>query len=182
MKSARGKSQRSSGGTQTTASIQTAVSVFTTESGWSPWTWFLPTLRRPAPGWLGWNTLWLVSAMKTVWPGGSVHVINILYQASFTHNWSLKDELHQYYCILFTYTLLNHTIKTTGNQTYPTPLRPSQVNSFPELKCYMATTDFLWGWQKWRWHAEHWRGSPAAPQTQREPTQTESQADVSSKS
>lgn len=87
MKSARAKSLRCSGGMQTTASTQTAASVFTTGSGWSPWTWSPPTQGRPAPGSLGWNTSWLVSVMKTVWPGGSAPVINILYPASLTHHY-----------------------------------------------------------------------------------------------
>lgn len=79
MKSVRGKNLRSSGDMQTTVSTQTAASVFTMGSEWSPWTWFPPTLRRPAPGSLGWNISWLVSVTKTVWPGGNVPVINILY-------------------------------------------------------------------------------------------------------
>lgn len=79
MRCVRGKSQRSSGVTQTTVSTQTAASVFTTGTVWSPWTWSPPTQRRPALGSLGWNTSWLVSVMKIVWLGGSAPVINILY-------------------------------------------------------------------------------------------------------
>ena len=91
MKSVRGKSLRSSGGTRTTASTQTAASVFTTGSEWSPWTWSPRTQRRPAPGSLGWNTSWLVSATKTVWPGDNEPVINILYSTQHAHVQSLND-------------------------------------------------------------------------------------------
>lgn len=45
----------------------------------------------------------------------------------------------------------------------------------------MAAADFLRGGQKRRRHVEHRRGSPAAPQTQREPAEAESPADVPSK-
>lgn len=79
MKCARGRSQRSSSDTQRTASTPTAASVFTTGSAWSLLTSSPPTERRPAPGSLDSNTSWLVSAMKTVWPGGNAPVINILY-------------------------------------------------------------------------------------------------------
>lgn len=92
MRSLRGRSQRSSGAMQTTALTQTAASVSTTGNVSSLWIWSPPTQRRPAPGSLGWNTSWLASAMKTVSPGGSAPVINILFAA--IHTFILNDTLN----------------------------------------------------------------------------------------
>jgi len=58
--------------------IQTAASVFTTETMWNLLTWFPRMEKRHGPGSLALNTSWQASVTRTVWQKGYGLEINIL--------------------------------------------------------------------------------------------------------